>query len=848
MIMKKRGKGIALLVFVMVLCMIAASTSVYAAKKSESRAIAIVFDNSGSMYLDNNQAWCRATYAMEVFASMLNKGDTLLIYPMWPITIEGKEYTMERPFKLTDASDAQKIRNIYTPGAKGTPIESIDAAIGGIKGVKANKKYVVVLTDGDAFYLGGAQMNNASSIKELQKRFNANAGKDLTVMYLGIGSDVIMPGLPQSEYYVEKQAAQSQDTLSSLTDMCNRIFGRDTLPKNHFSGSTIDLDMSISKLIVFVQGENVSNLKVVGANGLAGKQLSKASAKYGTAGSDRGSTPDTTLQGTMVSYSDVSAGKYNVEFSGNATSIEVYYEPDADLDFVFTDEKGRVIDPKESLYEGNYKVSYGMKDAKTGDLIESDLLGTPVYEGKYYINGKEVPISSTGFTGETPVELKMGDLFRAEQTVTYLSGYTIKKNTTDFGWPDPMHIDPRPAEDLILEITGGDKEYSLQDLKDGSPFVAKLYYKDKQLTGEELKKVTFKWDENKSNANVEAVFAQDHYKLTLGYKDANAPQKTNIGSCNVPMYAYYTAPGSEQSEGQAFLKYLIRDNKTEFKTEVYAAQDYIVIKELGESKEITVNVFLNGKPLPENEFKAVKLTVDCSGINNKVTENPAASSFSIKLLDTEGLDEGDYEIKAIAEYTDHIGRKTPADKSIRITLSNTPLWVKWAKTILWILLIIAFIIWLMHRRVLPTRVKLKDAKVIVDGEDVTVNSTIVADIRKGSAYVRCSYGGANGFGVSTDAKAGKESYLKNPRTRRYAEVSSASVRAIGDANINEVTIGTAAKYVLNQDTGRLERTPSGVEKPFDLKNNMPIRYSGTLNSGGSQVPFNVSAKLSFKKK
>ena len=56
-----------------------------AAKKTEkSYEIAIVFDNSGSMYENQGKSWCRAKYAMEIFASMLNydKGDKLWIYPL----------------------------------------------------------------------------------------------------------------------------------------------------------------------------------------------------------------------------------------------------------------------------------------------------------------------------------------------------------------------------------------------------------------------------------------------------------------------------------------------------------------------------------------------------------------------------------------------------------------------------------------------------------------------------------------------------------------------------------------------------------------------------------------------
>ena len=105
------------------------SPDVYAATKvTKSRAIAIVFDNSGSMYAQSNQAWCRATYATEVFASMLNKGDVLKIYPMNPFTVGDQTYSMEEPFVITDAAQANLIREIITPGAGDTHIESIDYA------------------------------------------------------------------------------------------------------------------------------------------------------------------------------------------------------------------------------------------------------------------------------------------------------------------------------------------------------------------------------------------------------------------------------------------------------------------------------------------------------------------------------------------------------------------------------------------------------------------------------------------------------------------------------------------------------------------------------------------------
>ena len=122
----------ALLTGIFLLNLLLFAVPVSAAGAQETRTIAIVFDNSGSKYVGGEKAWCRATYAMEVFASMLNDGDKLFIYPMNPFTVDGREYTMDAPLQITDPSQSGKIREIYTDNASGTPIESIDAAAAGL--------------------------------------------------------------------------------------------------------------------------------------------------------------------------------------------------------------------------------------------------------------------------------------------------------------------------------------------------------------------------------------------------------------------------------------------------------------------------------------------------------------------------------------------------------------------------------------------------------------------------------------------------------------------------------------------------------------------------------------------
>ena len=845
--MKKRLITLFMVLILFVIATGLGSSASTSSKVETTRAIAIVFDNSGSMYSGGNKAWCQATYAMEVFASMLNSEDILQIYPMWPIEVNGKEYTMEQPFEIKGSSQASAIREIYTPSANTTPIESIDCAIEGIKKVDVDKKYLVVLTDGESFFKNGFNLSLYSTIEELDLRFKANASKDLSIMYLGIGRSPAMPSMSNSEYFIKKNASSSAAVLSTLTELCNLIFGRDTLPKNRISGKTVEFDISMKRLIVFVQGENVSDLSVSNSSGEVGTRLNSTSTKYGTAGCGTyyNNVYDSSLQGMMITYENCDAGTYDINFSGNATSIEVYYEPDAALDFVFTEANGQEVDPS-ALYEGDYKVSFGMKDAKTGKLISSDLLGDTVYSGSYSVNGKTTSISHKGYSGEVPISLKMNDSFDATLTVTYLSGYTITKNTTDFGWPSGgINVVPKPPKDFRLEVTGGDEENPLKDLEAGTPYIVKVYYDDELLTSEELKKVILTWDEAKSNAKITCEIMDDHYVMTLHYKDPASPTDTVCGACTVGLTATYTPPSSSEAKAEENLKYNITDDFAPLKIKLDAPDSYIVISELEESRAVVAKITAGGKPLSEEVFNSLNVNVECD-IKHTVTPCPEDSSYLIKLMPTEGISEDDYKISVSASYTDKFDRTTEAESETSVTLSHTPLWLKWLISILFILILIIIILIILHIKVLPSRAHAnkRDCKMIVDGEDVSKSTSFTIKIEKRQAVVQAKYGGAK-TGLSMEAKPGKESYLRKSQTRRTAEIKSSSVRKTGMPVVHEAII-CGIRYSLNEENGKLERMPKN-EKPFLLKHGSTISYSGTMLSAGSQKSFTVSVKMNYKK-
>ncbi len=833
-----------LMLLLLSICVAACFIGVTASENvGESKAIAIVFDNSGSMYVNGNKAWCRATYATEVFASMLNKGDILQIYPMNPFKIGDKEYSMDNPFQVTDASQAYQIRDIYTEKNGDTHIESMDYAISGLQKLNADKKYMIVLSDGDYFYRNRLKLSKDESRRQLDTYFQ-KANEDIMMMYLAIDSVAIVPKTPQSEFFVSKKVTNSTDVLSALTEMCNKIFGRDTLPKNRISGKTIDFDISMSKLIVFVQGENISDLKITGESGQPWKPSSISTAKYATDGwGYSSSVSDTSLQGMLVTYEDCDAGKCTIDYSGEATSIEIYYEPDADLDFVFTDSEGNTVNP-EALYEGEYRVSFGMKDAKTGELISSDLLGNPQYRGTYSINGEKTAIVCDGHNGTVPVTLKMGDSFDANLTVTYLSGYTITKDSSDFGWPfGGIKVAARPAGNLKLEISGGDKVYSLQDLGKGKPYIAKVYHEGTQLTGEALDSVVLEWDPDTSNAEIKQEFAEDHFNLWLCYKDPSKPENTQCGKCTVTIFASYHEEGSDNAQAQQSLTYMIKDDFAPLHLDLHAPDSYITIKEIDESRPIVVGLSINGNKLTEADFNAVKLKVDCGGIEYDIAADKKESAYLIKLLPTKDIEEGNYPIRVTAEYTDHIGRVTETDGSLTITLSRVPLWLKWFLRIMFLLLI-ALIIWFwLKTPVLPKKIRITNISVKIGNKEMSNLKAAVIYPSKGKRReVKLK-----GTGDLSDARwsatliPAKDSYRYLPSKKRKALVVNGSVKASG--NVSKIDIGNES-FARSKKDGSLFRTSESI-KDFSFPQGS-TNYSGTKDINGRSAKYSVSCDIKFE--
>lgn len=320
------------------------------------RAIYVVFDNSGSMYGDGNKAWSQATYAMEVFAAMMNyeSGDVMKVFPMHDITTDGNTGSATKSsMEIRGKDDIAQIHNMYTPKPGGTPYTQVNNAAGELTKLlnagSVDEGWLVVLTDGD--------FDNdipASGLKaDLEGKAAAN--ENLYVQYLAIGTDVknIPEGNADKGLYAQK-AGNTSEVVNELAEISNRIFKRNEYAGYSSEDSGLEFDIPLRKLIVFAQGKDVKIGSLKNEEGGEVKLQSDTAVSYSsTDGAGLTtfikSTPvkDTSLKGQVAVFADESpivAGNYTLDVSG-ADSIQIYYEPDVKFE--------------AGLYKGDTKMEEG---------------------------------------------------------------------------------------------------------------------------------------------------------------------------------------------------------------------------------------------------------------------------------------------------------------------------------------------------------------------------------------------------------------------------------------------------------------------------------------------------------
>lgn len=699
-------------------------------QQTPQRAIAVVFDNSGSMYMgDSSQskAWCRATYGMEVFAAMMNPGDVLEIYPMSPVEVEGKSYTQDNPLVISDEKEVSKIREIYTPSAGATPIETVSAAYEGLSKYKGKEQWLIVLTDGAIFYENGSVIggNNQSqsamvqSTKTALSQLLTQYNNQVNVLYLGIGQSAIDIGVNGSKQHGSAVSKDTADVLKNLTAMCNQIFGRDALPN---AGKSISLDLSMNKLIVFVQGKNVSDISLQNKDGDSGTVSGSYSARYGErgAGNYQPSVIDKDLQGMIVTYEDCPAGDYELKFKGSQSNISVYYEPNVDLAAVLVDEAGNPV--TGTCTAGTYYIQYGLVD-EDGNFTTSPLLGSTDYTITYTLNGEEHATESAK-AGKVKVDLEAGDTLDVEAEAYYLSGYYIQRSGSDLGWPSGGYqVAARPAGELTLQVAGGEDSYLLSQLESQAVYDLKLNYEDAPLTGEALDAVQINVDMGDGNLEHEVEQTQDGLQLKLKY--SQTPQDTQCGDYTMHLTATYTTPDGPQAVSQVTdVPFTLEDDRLHLEAELEIPQKYYQLSKIDRGEPMILHVTNRGQPLTDEQLETVKVECQAEGLTLNCTPMPGQSAFSVELADQEGYTSGKYEVTARATAEDYFGQTTQAEDGGRIELGRFPWWLRWVVLAL-ILLAIAVLIWLiLNQKILPRQISVRSGSTLfnVDGSRVAGNA------------------------------------------------------------------------------------------------------------------------------
>lgn len=354
----------------------AAATPTGEGQDETSRAIAVAYDNSTSM-IENTDRWCSAHYSLEVLAGMLSANDEISVYAM-----DTRGEKLHLTGKEDNAQRVQKVHSADLGVSNETDSAAAVEALNWLSGKEADEKYLVITTDGEFTRNSAGQINLDSAVNEVRQTINKAADQGITVVYLAIGDQAeTMAADPSRGIYVKKAA--DAEILNTMTDTANLIFDRSSLDSSSvLSTNKITLDVPMSQLIVFAQGENAKVGDLVTKDG---QKITPKVAKvsYRDTPSQTGSWSgeakvNKKLQGVVASFdSQIPKGEVELDISGSS-NVEIYYKVNVDIAVHLTDDDGykMTLAPNNDnkLAAGDYKVSYTFLDPDTGKELKSSLL------------------------------------------------------------------------------------------------------------------------------------------------------------------------------------------------------------------------------------------------------------------------------------------------------------------------------------------------------------------------------------------------------------------------------------------------------------------------------------------
>ena len=468
--MKKSGIKYLILAVILFISTLYPQTINVKAAGVPNRVINVVYDDSGSMiYSDAAKAkvdtWCQAKYSMEVFASMLGQEDTMNIYVMSDFDDGPKADGPYLSLRGKDGAlhNVNEVHNMLT--AHGwTPFEAIEKAYDDLRKETNCEKWLVVLTDGDEFQHGGNTTGKKYTKENIEpmESFFQQKDSDVNVIYLAIGTEAVSITGKPSDNLFSLRAESNDQILSQITDICSRIFKMDKLKKVDISSGKIEFDVSMSELIVFAQGDDVS---ISGITGADGKKIGgeKVDVKYSEVATSKVYEPgyslmnkyddpviDTGLVGCIATYrGEFDPGEYIVDVS-NAKTLEVYYKPHVDIMLYLIDKNGEEIAYDDGVKAGEYTIKFGFINPATKEsLPTSELLGDIHYEAEI---GREGGGNTLKYSDGATIELNEGTYHISAQA-EFLKIFSISTEDVPFEVYNDKEIEFSVTEAPTYQLT-----------------------------------------------------------------------------------------------------------------------------------------------------------------------------------------------------------------------------------------------------------------------------------------------------------------------------------------------------------------------------------------------------------
>jgi len=391
-----------------------------------SKAIHIVYDDSVTMIRDDDgvyvDRWAQAKYAMEVFAVMLEDKDTMRVYYMSDfdvlnkgnlnasarINILGSEPTVSR---------VAKVHNTVTE-SHNTPYDTVVKAYADLKNINADKKWLVVMTDGEYNFLNG-KLNENIPVNDYFSQYVNESSVNICILAMGTDFKTVFKEVPARIFF--DQAKDNNEILGKIISICNRIFNRNKIDFTNVTRREFSFDIPMEELLVFAQGAEVK------VNSMKGSGTYNPSEAVNVRYSEKAATSENfannpnvviprNLTGVIATFPNVKKGSYSLDIDG-ARTVDVYYKPEVKVDIKLLRNRREVR--ANDISEGKYRIQYGIVDEK-GKFFESSLLGNVEYTATLQNNGQTIPIEF-----DDAVNLKQGEL------EVYVQARFLEFNTAD---------------------------------------------------------------------------------------------------------------------------------------------------------------------------------------------------------------------------------------------------------------------------------------------------------------------------------------------------------------------------------------------------------------------------------